>query len=59
MALHGMARYHQERREWVALTECCKQALPLLPEAKGELVKPRFEERFLLSLADAAVAQGD
>ena len=59
-ALYGMARYHKERREWVELTECCKEALTLLPEAKGELVPgASLGERFLLFLADAAAAQGD
>jgi len=60
MALHGMARYHQERREWAALTECCKEALTLYPEVKGDFVRVGcFEERLLLFLADAAEAQGD
>jgi tetratricopeptide (TPR) repeat protein len=59
-ALNGMARCHQERKDWVALTGCCEEALALIPEAEGGLVRAaRRQERLLLCLADAAEAQGD
>jgi len=59
-ALHGMAQYHKKRKDWVALTECCKQALALFPEANQErLMAQCTHERFLLFLADAAEGQGD
>ena len=58
-ALHGLARYYKERKDWPALVECCKQALPLFTEAtEGLAAMGAFEERLLFWFADAAEAQG-
>lgn len=33
-ALHGMARYHKVRKEWVKVIEYSKEALRFIPDAK-------------------------
>lgn len=58
-ALHGMARYHKERKDWVALIVCCEEGLRSLPEATGGLNPADcMETRLLLLLADVAEARG-
>ena len=33
-ALHGLARYHKERKDWAKTIECCDEALTILPNVK-------------------------
>lgn len=55
-ALHGMARYHKERKEWVEVIEFGEEALRFIPDAKKQI---HVEEMLLIVLADAAEGQGD
>ena len=59
MALHCMAQCHKERKAWAELTECCEEALALLPEIGVGNLKDHMKERFLILLADAAEGLGD
>lgn len=57
-----MAGYHEERKEWEKLTECCEEALTLLPHVDTNdrnKVLEHLEERLLIQLADAAEGQRD
>lgn len=57
--LHAMTRYYKERNDWANMIKCCKEGLKILPDAKGDSAVEHLEERFLLTLADAAEGQGD
>ena len=56
-----MARYHNERKEWDKVVQCCEETLTTIIEP-DELRPDRelyFDVRFLLMLADAAEGQRD
>lgn len=58
--LHGMARYHNERKEWDKVVECCEKALSLVPgPTVGAGSKVYYDVRLLLMLTDAAEGQRD
>jgi len=58
-ALHGLARYHKERKDWVKTIQCSEKALHFFPHVKKGILIDEIEERLLLLLADAAEGQGD
>jgi len=57
-----MATYHQERKMWVQMIECCEEALTLIPDAKkesnGEFKMSMRAVSLLIFLAHAAEGQG-
>lgn len=57
----GMACYHNERKEWDEVVECCEEALTTVPDPTEHIPdrKLYFDARFLLLLADAAEGQVD
>lgn len=57
-ALHGLACFHKERKDWGKTIECSEAALELLPKVKKGILIDEMEERLLLLLADAAEGQG-
>lgn len=59
MALYCMAHCYKERKSWVEMTECCEEALALLPEVAVGILNDHMKERLLFLLADAAEGRGD
>lgn len=58
-ALHGLARYHKERKDWTKTIECSAKALQIFPHVKKGILIDEMDKRLLLLLADAAEGQGD
>ena len=54
--LHGMARYHKERNEWVKMMQCLQEVRTLLPQVH---IMGTMEMRTYLFFADAFEGQGD